>query len=245
MASILAATSLLVIMLILSSTSNAAATDAPCRPVHSDITTAVQEMQQARYFTFVMLIKMVQEKIPCNTTFLMPNDRLLSTASIPGSQVLEFLLRHSISAALKFDDLIRFPSGTVVPTHHSSDMITVTKISHQKLYFNDIELTSPDLCHLGNSFRCHGINGVIRPTATRGKGTICTRYVAPTSAAHAPPSAAKQSLDTSTLPTPNTVSAMIPAQEPAAETPQSSDTSISQIGLTSIALIIVSMFSIF
>uniref|UniRef100_A0A0A9H7N8 FAS1 domain-containing protein n=1 Tax=Arundo donax TaxID=35708 RepID=A0A0A9H7N8_ARUDO len=105
----------------------------------------------------------------CNTTFLMPNDRLMSTASIPKSQVVEFLSRHSISVPLMFDDLIRFPSGTVVPTHHSSEMITVTNSVHKKLYFNDIELTSPDLCHLGDPFRCHGINGVIRPTATRRK----------------------------------------------------------------------------
>jgi hypothetical protein len=152
--------------------------------VSSDIATTAQEMQQARYFTFIMLVRMVQEKIPRNTTFLMPSDRLLSTASISESQVLEFLSRHSITAPLMFNDLIRLPNGTVVPTRHLGDTITVTNIKHQKLYFNGIELTNPDLCHLGESFRCHGINGVIRPTATRRvKAATCTRYAAPTSAA--------------------------------------------------------------
>ncbi|XP_062203913.1 FAS1 domain-containing protein SELMODRAFT_448915-like [Phragmites australis] len=238
MASLLTATSLLVTLIMSTSNANAAASSPPA--ASSNIATTAQEMQLARYFTFVMLIRMVQEKIPRNTTFLMPNDRLLSTASIPENQVLEFLLRHSISAPLMFNDLIRLPNGTVVPTHHSSDMITVTSSGHQKLYLNNVELTTPDLCHSGDSFRCHGINGVIRPTAAvrRGKGATCTHYAAPTSAAN-------QSLDTSSLPSPNTGSATVAAQEPAAESPQSSDTSIPQIGLTCTTFFIVLMFSIF
>jgi hypothetical protein len=58
-------------------------------------------MQRVRYFTFVMLIRMVQEKIPRNTTFLMPSDRLLSRPFL--SQVLEFLSRHSITVPLVFN----------------------------------------------------------------------------------------------------------------------------------------------
>ncbi|KAL6642433.1 hypothetical protein ACP70R_020614 [Stipagrostis hirtigluma subsp. patula] len=244
MASILATTSLLIALAMLASNATAAAPSP--QVVGSDIATAVQEMQRARYFTFAMLVRMVQEKVPRNTTFLMPNDRLMSTASIPESQVLEFLSRHSISAPLMFNDLMRLPNGTVVPTHHSSDVITVTNTGHQKLYFNNIQLTSPDLCNLGNSFRCHGIDGVIKPTTTRrGKGATCASYAAPTSAVQQPPSAANRSFDTSTVPSPITVSAMIPALEPAAESPQSSDTSMSKIRLTWTTLLIVSMFSIF
>jgi hypothetical protein len=105
----------------------------------------------------------------------------------------------------------------MIPTHQSSEMITVTK-SGQQIYFNDVELTSPDICHLEASFRCHGINGVIRPTATRrGKGATCTRYVAPTSAPPEMTSAANQSLGTSSLPSPKTGSASIPAQQPTPE----------------------------
>ena len=69
-----------------------------------------------RYFTFVMLIRMVQEKIPRNTTFLMPSDRLLSRPFL--SQVLEFLSRHSITVPLVFNYLIRLPNGTIVPSSH-------------------------------------------------------------------------------------------------------------------------------
>ncbi|CAN6335856.1 unnamed protein product [Urochloa humidicola] len=227
------------------SASNATTAIPSPQKVSSDIATAAQEMQRARYFTFVMLVRMVQEKIPHDTTFLMPNDRLMSTASISQSQVLEFLSRHSIAAPLKFNDLIRLPNGTVVPTRHSGDTITVTS-RHQKLYFNSIELTSPDVCHLGESFRCHGINGVIKPTAAqRVKAVACTHCAAPTSAAREIPLAENQSLSTSSLPSPNISSATITAHEPAAESSQSSDTSMSKTGLASTTLVIALIFSIF
>ncbi|TKW25072.1 hypothetical protein SEVIR_3G092600v4 [Setaria viridis] len=225
------------------SASGATAATVPSPPkVSSDITTTVQEMQRARYFTFVMLVRMVQEKIPRNTTFLMPSDRLMSTASISESQVLEFLSRHSIAAPLKFDDLIKLPNGTVVPTRrHSGDTITVTNSRDQKLYINGIKLTIPDLCHSGKLFRCHGINGVIRPTAAQRVKAACTR----TSAAPVIPLAENQSLSTSSLPSPNTGSATLPANEPAAGSSQSSDTSMSKTGLASTTLMIALIFSIF
>ncbi|PUZ47436.1 LOW QUALITY PROTEIN: hypothetical protein GQ55_7G164700 [Panicum hallii var. hallii] len=234
--------SLLITQMVSTSSTAAAAIPSP-QTVSSDIANTVQEMQQARYFTFVMLVRMVQEKIPRNTTFLMPSDRLMSTASISQSQVLEFLSRHSIAAPLKFNDLIRLPNGTVVPTR---DTITVTSSRHQKLYFNGIELTSPDICQSGESFRCHGINGVIRPTAAREvKAATCTRYAAPTSAAPEIPLAENQSLRTSSLRSPNIGSATIPAHEPAAESSQCSDTSMSKTRLTRTTLVTALMFSIF
>jgi hypothetical protein len=49
------------------------------------------------------------------------------------------------------------------------DTITVTNIKRQKFYFTGIELTSPDLYHLGELFRCHGIKGIIKQTATQSK----------------------------------------------------------------------------
>ncbi|KAF8725431.1 hypothetical protein HU200_019953 [Digitaria exilis] len=105
--------SLLFTFMMPASSTTAAAATSPM--INNNIATTMQEMQRARYFTFVMLVRMVQEKIPRNTTFLMPSDRLMSTASISESQVLEFLSRHSIAAPLKFDDLIRLPNGTVLP----------------------------------------------------------------------------------------------------------------------------------
>ncbi|KAL5225133.1 hypothetical protein ABZP36_011772 [Zizania latifolia] len=236
------AASLLIALAVLAS--NTAAAPAPVK-VNGDIVSIAQEMQRARYFTFVMLIRMVQEKIPHNATFLMPNDRLLSTASIPENQVLGFLSRHSIPAPLMFNDLIRLPNGTIVPTGHSSQTITITNWDHQKLYFNNVELTSPDICHEGDLFRCHGINGVIRPILPRGKGSTCPHPAAPATAAPGPASAANQSLETSSLTSPNTGFATSQALPPAAGTPQSSDTSTSQIAFSCTTLILVLMFSIF
>ena len=108
------------------------------------IASTVQEMQQAHYFTFVTLLRMEEEKILWNTTFLMPSDRMLSTASVPENQVLELLLRHSIPAVLTFSDLSRFSNGTKLPTHHRSQMIIVTRRrENQQVYFNNVELTGP------------------------------------------------------------------------------------------------------
>ncbi|PAN16480.1 hypothetical protein PAHAL_3G063800 [Panicum hallii] len=199
--------SLLITHMVSASSTTTAAVPSP-QTVSSDIANRVQEMQQARYFTFVMLVRMVQKKIPHNTTFLMPSGRLMSTASISQSQVLEFLSRHSITAPLKFNDLIRLPNGT--------------------------------------SFRCHGINRVIRPTAARRvKGATCTRYAAPTSAAPEIPLAENQSLSTSSLRSPNTGYATIPAHEPAAESSQCSDTSMSKTRLAGTTLVTALMISIF
>jgi hypothetical protein len=126
------AASLLIALVV--SGSNVAATPYPSVVVgNGDIASTAQEMQRACYFTFVMLIRMVQEKIPHNTTFLMPNDRMLSTATIPESQVMEFLSRHSIPAPLMFNDLIKLPNATIVPTAHSSQTITITNVKHQKI----------------------------------------------------------------------------------------------------------------
>lgn len=218
MASFLAA-SLLIALVV--SGSNVAATPSPSVVVgNGDIASTAQEMQRARYFTFVMLIRMVQEKIPHNTTFLMPNDRMLSTATIPESQVMEFLSRHSIPAPLMFDDLIKLPNATIVPTAHSSQTITITNVKHQKIYFNNIELISPDVCRVGDLFRCHGINGVIRPIVPRGKGSACPGHLAPATAAPGPASGANRSLETSSLTSPNMSSATSPSLQPGAASTQ-------------------------
>ena len=107
-----------------------------------NIASRTQEIQQARYFTFIMLIRMVQEKTQQNTTFLMTNDMMMSTASVPENQVLGLLLRNSIPALLMFNDLSKLPNGTMLPTHHTSQMITITNRELQKLYFNT-ELITP------------------------------------------------------------------------------------------------------
>jgi hypothetical protein len=65
MASTFLATMSLVITLMMSASSATAAAPST-QMVSSDIATTAQEMQQARYFTFVMLVRMVQEKIPRN-----------------------------------------------------------------------------------------------------------------------------------------------------------------------------------
>ncbi|RZR72788.1 hypothetical protein BHM03_00017099 [Ensete ventricosum] len=106
-------------------------------PPHGrDIVVAVREMQRASYFSFAMLIQMVQDKVPDNSTFLMPSDRMLSKILIPENEVVAFLGRHSIPSLLLFDDLRRLPSGTLVPTYQPDSMITVNNSGRRNLYLN-------------------------------------------------------------------------------------------------------------
>uniref|UniRef100_A0A1D1YHG8 FAS1 domain-containing protein SELMODRAFT_448915 n=1 Tax=Anthurium amnicola TaxID=1678845 RepID=A0A1D1YHG8_9ARAE len=136
-----------------------------------EIGTAVEEMQNAGYFSFVMLINMVRDRIQGNITFLMPSDPLLSAVPPPEDRVLEFLSKHSIASPLLFEELRRLPSETFIPTNQPDYMIRLSSSSSRKrggLYLNGIELVSPDVCVSRSSIRCHGINGVLAISTTGG-----------------------------------------------------------------------------
>ncbi|CAL9197583.1 unnamed protein product [Musa hybrid cultivar] len=134
-------------------------------PHGRDVVVAVREMQRASYFSFAMLIQMVQDKLPDNSTFLMPSDRMMSKILIPENEVVAFLGRHSIPSLLLFDDLRRLPSGTLVPTYQPDSMITVNNSGRRNLYLNGALLVRPNVCTAGPSFRCHGIYGEMTAVA--------------------------------------------------------------------------------
>ncbi|KAJ3690927.1 hypothetical protein LUZ61_020091 [Rhynchospora tenuis] len=126
------------------------------------LNTAIQDMQNARYFTFLMLVKMVANKVPANMTFLMPSDRMLSAAVIPENQVLNFIFLHSIPAAMLYKDLINLPNGTILPSSEPNYLFRAIQRDNQKLFLNNAELVGPDICNNETPFRCHGISTVIR-----------------------------------------------------------------------------------
>ncbi|XP_057546933.1 FAS1 domain-containing protein SELMODRAFT_448915 [Amaranthus tricolor] len=145
------------------------------------LTTAIEEMQRANYFTFVMLLNMVPtDKIPSNITFLMPNNRLLAKAVIPENEVIDFLLRHSISAPLRFDYLQRFPSGSIIPSSKPEFMLKVLNNGRKRFYLNGVKVISPDICVAGSSIRCHGIDGVLQDV--NKTPSLPTTPLSPTSA---------------------------------------------------------------
>uniref|UniRef100_A0A803KSQ7 FAS1 domain-containing protein n=1 Tax=Chenopodium quinoa TaxID=63459 RepID=A0A803KSQ7_CHEQI len=140
---------------------SAIAKDAPL--TNQTLNTAIEEMQRANYFAFVMLLNMVStDKIPSNVTFLMPNNRLLAKALIPENDVLDFLLRHSIPATLRFDYLIRFPIGSMLPSSEPQFMLKVSNNGRKSFFLNNVKIISPDICVAGSSIRCHGIDGVLQ-----------------------------------------------------------------------------------
>lgn len=165
---------------------SASALDKPSQK-NKDVFVAVQEMQHANYFTFVMLINMVKDEIPSNSTFLMPSDRMLSKASIPENKVMEFLSRHSMPSPLLFEDLKHLPSGTIIPTYQQDYKIRIYNKGRKRLYLNNIELVIPNICTVGTSFRCHGINGIMKaPMPRRATPATCTNATPPSAATESP-----------------------------------------------------------
>ncbi|KNA11088.1 hypothetical protein SOVF_138380 [Spinacia oleracea] len=151
------ALSLLVMALI----SSATAKDAPLS--NQTLSTAIDEMQRANYFAFVMLLNMVSiDKIPNNITFLMPNNRLLAKAVIPENDILDFLLRHSIPTPLRFDYLKRFPTGSMLPSSEPNFMLKILNNGRKSFFLNNVKIVSPDICVAGSSISCHGIDGVLQ-----------------------------------------------------------------------------------
>lgn len=134
----------------------------------SDITRAIEEMQKANYFTFVTLINMSPRRLPNNNnniTFLMPNDKTLS--SNPNflqryDSISDFLHHHSIPSALLFETMQHIPSGSFIPSSFPDFMFKILNGGGRRNFsLNNVKIISPNICTLGFSIRCHGIDGVL------------------------------------------------------------------------------------
>ncbi|KAF3790718.1 hypothetical protein EJ110_NYTH03127 [Nymphaea thermarum] len=125
-----------------------------------DMMVAITEMEQAGYFTFVTLLEMLQDKIPTNVTFFMPNDRMLARIPVPENAISEFVLGHVIPMPLFFNHLTHFPTGSMIPSYYAGHMLKVTN-HNGMVYLNNVQVVRPNICTAGFSIRCHGINGVL------------------------------------------------------------------------------------
>ncbi|CAH1439099.1 unnamed protein product [Lactuca virosa] len=129
---------------------------------NNDIVVAIQEMERANYFTFVMLINMVPPSLfQGNITFLMPSDRSLSRTKIPQNSVVDLLLNHSIPSPLLFDHLIHLPTNSTLPTSNPDLMLKVSNSGRRDLFLGNVRIVSPNICTHGYSVRCHGIDDVL------------------------------------------------------------------------------------
>ncbi|GAA0178976.1 hypothetical protein LIER_29909 [Lithospermum erythrorhizon] len=132
---------------------------------NQNILEAIEEMQKANYFTFIMLLNIAPPDLFAgNVTFLMPTDSMLAKATMPDNSIVDFLLRHTIPSPLLFDHLIHFPTGSLVPTSSPDLMLKVTNNGRQSFFLNNVRIRSPNICTSGSSIRCHGIDGVLQQT---------------------------------------------------------------------------------
>ncbi|KAJ9678478.1 hypothetical protein PVL29_020619 [Vitis rotundifolia] len=155
--------SALLIIIIISSSSSATFMNSTPHPRNQNLIMAIEEMQKANYFTFVMLINMSPIGLFLdNVTFLMPNDRTLSETMIPGYAVSEFLKRHAVPSPLLIDHLLHIPTGSVLPSLEPGFSLTVSNHGRRNFSINNVRIISPNICFSGYSIRCHGVDGVMQ-----------------------------------------------------------------------------------
>ncbi|XP_022896766.1 FAS1 domain-containing protein SELMODRAFT_448915-like [Olea europaea var. sylvestris] len=183
---------LLILLVVL--VSSATATDTSRNQA---MTTAIEEMQRANYFTFVMLIKMApSDLVNGNITFLMPNDRILAKTGMPENRVVDFLLHHSIPSPLLMEHLLHFPTGSLIPTSMPGFVLKISNDGRSRFFLNNVRIISPNICTRGSSIRCHGIDGVVQATSIMPQPNVVppscpsngTRGGTPVAAAPSPPS---------------------------------------------------------
>ncbi|KAJ4721019.1 hypothetical protein OWV82_008748 [Melia azedarach] len=185
---------------------------------NQDLVAAMEEMQKANYFTFVMLLNMfpLDQKLTANITFLMPKDKVLSRANLLQQSVNDFLIRHSIPSALLFEHLQRIPSGSLITSSLPDYMLRISNGGRKMFSLNNVRIISPNLCTAGSSIRCHGIDGVLNLQDDETSLHSCSNSTSPVVMA-APPT-------TSRIPSPSDQAHLI-APAPSDSSPQKSGAS--------------------
>lgn len=130
---------------------------------NTDLRDAVNDMRAKSYHGFAILLQMVngfaQQNRPL--TFLMPPDSKLSESAISVNYIEEFIRSHAIPMPLTFNDILHFPTATLVPTGFDSKMIRINNRGRASFFANNAHIVTPNICN-GTFFRCHGIDAVIQ-----------------------------------------------------------------------------------
>lgn len=156
-------------MLVIIIASSTRAQKSPHIRNNHGLSVAIEEMEKANYFSFVMLINMLESVNPrflANVTFLMPKDKTLSRSNIiEQDSVTEFLLRHSIPSPLPFEHLNLIPNGSIVPSSLPHYTLKVSNGGRLSYFLNNVKIISRNICSLG-SIKCHGIDGILQSPST-------------------------------------------------------------------------------
>ncbi|CAG7891771.1 uncharacterized protein LOC103851074 [Brassica rapa] len=151
-------------ILVIITTTSTGAQKSPHHGNNHDLSIAIEEMEKANYFSFVMLINMLHSTNPrllANITFLMPRDKPLSRSNIiQQDSISDFLLRHSIPSPLLFEHLNLIPNGSIVPSSLPHYTLKITNGGRLNYFLNNVKIISRNICSLG-SIKCHGIDGIL------------------------------------------------------------------------------------
>lgn len=138
--------------------------DPPPRINQTDLQLAIGEMRMRSYHGFVILLKILNSTSDLiqnnDVTFLMPSDEDLSRAALSPESLKDFVLSHCIPSPLMLNNLLRFPSGTLVPSNIPNKMINITVTRNSGLLVNNAKIVSPNVC-VTSMIRCHGISTTI------------------------------------------------------------------------------------
>ncbi|KAA0035669.1 FAS1 domain-containing protein [Cucumis melo var. makuwa] len=94
-------------------------------------------------------------------TFFIPQDSQLSNISIAVNHLEAFVLSHLIVMPLQFSDLIRFPTGSIVPSGYHNRMIRIHNNGRGHFVVNNAVVNVPNVCSSSLGIKCHGVNKVI------------------------------------------------------------------------------------
>ncbi|KAL3713973.1 hypothetical protein ACJRO7_006001 [Eucalyptus globulus] len=178
-------------ILLVALNSHSSATAQSNSPRNPHLLTAIEEMKQADYFSFVMLINMSPPFLfEGNLTFFIPDDGMLSRIVLPTNDVSHFVLRHSIPKPLLFDYLEHIPTGSLIPTSAPGYLVRIDNKGCRSYFLDNVRVTKPNVCVAGSSIRCHGIDGVLLPVTnvTESPSPPCPGNTAPVTAMPTPPS---------------------------------------------------------
>ncbi|MED6212364.1 hypothetical protein PIB30_082534 [Stylosanthes scabra] len=129
---------------------------------HTDLQAAITDMRSKSYYGFAMLLQMLNgtSQPSSSLTFLMPDDRELSSTAIAADEIEDFLLTHAIPMPLYFNDLSHFPTGTLVPSGISTRMIRIHNRGRGDFFVNNAQIVTANVC-LSSVIKCHGIDAII------------------------------------------------------------------------------------
>lgn len=130
---------------------------------YTDVQAAVTDMRSKSYYGFAILLQMLNSTSQPyrSLTFLMPGDSQLSESPISVDHLEDFLISHAVTTPLLFNDLLHFPTGSLIPSGAENKMIRINNRGRANFFVNNAHIVTPNICQ--NSYiKCHGIDTVIQ-----------------------------------------------------------------------------------